>query len=309
MVSLRSRLLLGWFRLSRRKHVFMDTSEFDRSITDSQRARTSQPPKALYQRHRVSHHNVRGFPCVRLSPKKGASEQHVLYLHGGAYVHSIERSHWLFIGRLVDKLGCTVTVPVYPLAPDYQCDTTLAVVEEAYARFLAESDPARQVVMGDSAGGGLTLALAQRLKEQGCPQPAHLVLISPWLDVTMRDPAVPILDRRDPYLSTPGLLEAGRMYAGDRDLSDPRISPINGHLDGLGHISVFAGTRDVLLLDARRLQRLAAAQGTSLDYFEYQGMFHGWVLQKLPEGRQATTQLVEALRTSQERTTAPRGTR
>lgn len=301
MLSLRSRLLIGWFRITRRKQVFLDTTQFDRSIVDSQRARTSDPPKPLYDRHRVERTDVRGCPCITISPKSARSGQHVLYLHGGAYVHSVERAHWFFVGKLVDELGCTVTLPVYPLAPDNQYDETQAMIAEAYDRHLAGVDPAQQVIMGDSAGGALTLVQARNLRDQGRPQPAHLVLISPWLDVTMRDPAVPVLDRRDPYLSTPGLLEAGRMYSGELDPADPRISPINGDFHDLGRISVFIGTRDVLLLDSRRLRGLMADAGIHLNYFEYQDMFHGWLLQQIPEGRQATAELISILRGGRKR--------
>lgn len=296
MASLRSKLLIAYFRLTRSKQVFLDTSRFDRSIVDSQRARTAQPPRSLYRRLRIESTEVRGYACVTLSPVHEPSGQHVLYLHGGAYVHSVERAHWHFVGQLVEKLNCTVTVPVYPLAPDNQYDQTQAMIEEAYDRYLASVDAKQQVIMGDSAGGALTLVQAMRLREQGRAQPAHLVLLSPWLDITMRDPAVPVLDRRDPYLSTPGLLEAARMYAGGLAHSDSRLSPIYGTFTGLGRISVFIGTRDVLLADSRRLRGLLADQGISFDYIEYQDMFHGWLLQRIPEARQATAQLAGILK-------------
>ncbi len=299
MPSMRSWLLIGWFRVSRRKKVWLDTTEFDKSIVDSQRKDTSQLPASLYRRHHIEWSDVRGFPCATFSPRGDSNGQHVLYLHGGAYVHSIEQAHWRFISRLVSRLGCTVTVPIYPLAPDYHYDETQTVVAETYDRFLAETEPEKQVIMGDSAGGGLSLVLARMLREQGRPQPSHLVLISPWLDATMRDPAVPVVDRRDPYLSTPGLLEAARMYAGGHDTADPLISPINGSFDGLGRISVFVGTRDTLLLDSRKLHRIATREGIDIDYFEYQGMVHGWLLLKhIPESRKATAELIDVLRNS-----------
>lgn len=296
MTSVRSRLLIGWFRLSGRKQVFLDTSQFDESIVDSQRSRTSKPPAALYRRHRVQRSDVRGFPCVTVAPRTETPDRHVLYLHGSAYVHSIERAHWQFVSKLVDMLAATVTVPVYPLAPDYHYDETQAMIVEAYERHMAGTDPARQIIMGDSAGGALALVLARKLREQNRPQPARLVLISPWLDATMQDPAVPALDRRDPYLSTPGSLEAGRMYAGDLDVADPLTSPLNGTFGGLDRISVFTGTRDVLLSDSRRLRQVASREGIDIDYVEYEDMFHGWMLmQRLPEARRATATLFDLL--------------
>jgi epsilon-lactone hydrolase len=171
-----------------------------------------------------------------------------------------------------------------------------ATIAAAYDEHIAQAAPEDQVIMGDSAGGALSLVLARQRRDEGKTQPANIILISPWLDITMTDPAVPILDRRDPYLSTPGLLEAGRMYAGDLDPRDPRVSPLNGELKGLGRLSVFVGTRDVLLIDSRHLRRQAAQQGIRIDYFEYRDMFHAWVLQRIPEGRKATGQIVDIVR-------------
>ncbi len=141
----------------------------------------------------------------------------------------------------------------------------------------------------------MTLVLAQEPRAAKRPQPANLVLLSPWLDITMRDPAIATIDRRDPYLSSPGLMEAGRLYAGSLDPCGPRLSPLFGELAGLGRISLFTGTRDVLYSDARRLRAEAARCGIDIDYIEYEDMFHGWMLQAIPEARQATRQLIDIL--------------
>ena len=145
--------------------------------------------------------------------------------------------------------------------------------------------------MGDSAGGGLALALAQSFRDEGHPQPARIVLISPWLDVTMTEPRLEHQDARDPYLGATGLAEAGRRYAGPLDESDPRVSPLNGSMEGLAPIAVFIGTRDVLLPDARRLRKAAAAADVPIDYHEHDGMIHNWPMRRLPEAHQALTQL------------------
>lgn len=296
-MSVRARLLIGWFRLTQAKRTFADVGELERSIRRSQEPGSGDPPRAFGRRYDLRCWEVDGFACHTLSPLQGpASSRHVLYLHGGAYVHTIERSHWSFVGRLVDRLGCRVTVAQYPLAPGHHYDETLGMVEATYRRAFGEVEPAHRVLMGDSAGGGLCLVLAQRLKAQQQPQPENLVLISPWLDISVSDDLIPALERRDPYLSAPGLLAAGRMYAGALDLCDPKVSPIYGRLDGLGRISVFIGTRDVLLADSRRFRRLASERGIEIDYVEYEGMFHGWVLQRIPEGREALARVVEILR-------------
>jgi epsilon-lactone hydrolase len=104
--------------------------------------------------------------------------------------------------------------------------------------------------MGDSAGGGMALAVAEMLRDQGREQPARLVLISPWLDVTMTDPRQATIEPTDPTQSRPGLVEHGRLYAGDLNTTDYRVSPLHGDLHGLAPITVFAADRDILYTDA-----------------------------------------------------------
>ena len=286
MVSARSRAAIAKYRLTRRKRIFADPDELRRSA-ESQRAESAQLPNWLRAEHTVEEREVLGHLCYTLRPHHPSSSKHILYLHGGAYVHQIEGAHWRFLSRLVDRTGATISVPLYPLAPTYQYDTTLAMVWETYTSTVGAEEPGNQVLMGDSAGGALSLFLAQRLKARGWAQPSRVVLISPWLDITVTDPAISDLDRVDPYLGVEGLREAGRLYAGDLDPHDPRVSPLYGELEGLAPLGVFTGTRDILLADARRLRDLADHRDVDIDYEEYPGMFHGWILLDLPEAREA----------------------
>lgn len=297
MASVQSLAYMAQFRLMRRKQIWTDPIKLDRSIRRTQQPGRGYPPKWLHERHDVRSYEVRGSPCFTVRPKSAQARRHVLYLHGGAYVHPPEPEHWGFVSRLVTGLGCAVTLPLYPLAPDHQYAETIGVVREIYEGSAGSGDPAEAVVMGDSAGGGLTLVLAQQLKADGAPQPRNLVLLSPWLDITMTDPAQASIDRRDPFLSIPGLVEAGRLYAGTLDRSDPLVSPLGGDLEGLGRLSVFTGTADVLFSDARRLWFRLSRRGIDLDYFEYEDMFHGWMLQRpIPEAQRATRQIIDILR-------------
>lgn len=117
MASIRSHLYMARFRLTGRKRTWTDTVKLDRSIRTSQRPGSGRPPASLYRRYQVQRRDIRGFACYSLSPGSGAGPQHILYLHGGAYVHPIESEHWSFVGHLAGTLGATVHVPIYPLAP------------------------------------------------------------------------------------------------------------------------------------------------------------------------------------------------
>ncbi|MET7731881.1 alpha/beta hydrolase fold domain-containing protein [Streptomyces sp. NPDC005402] len=160
-------------------------------------------------------------------------------------------------------------------------------------RQLLERLPASSVTLaGDSAGAGLALGVAQELRAAGLPQPRRIVLISPWLDLTLSQPAVQDVARHDPWLSPAGLVEMGRVWAGGDDPSDPRLSPINGPLTGLAPVSVYIGTRDIFYPDVCRLRDRAAAEGTTHDVTVCANAVHVYPLTPTPEGRAAATRIV-----------------
>lgn len=290
-MSLRSALLVASFRLIREKRTWNDLDKLRREASSSQQPANSRPPSWLHRRYGVAEMQVQGYPCYTVSPRRTGSSLHVMHLHGGGYIQQIAAHHWRFVSWLIERLDCQVSVPIYPLAPDNHAGQTIGMVRECYDRVFGDTEPDDRVLMGDSAGGGLCLVLAGQLRDEELPQPRRMVLISPWLDLTMSDPSVAGQDRKDPYLGARGLAEAGRWYADGLDTRDPRVSPIFAKLAGLGPITVFIGTRDVLLSDSRRLRDASAADGNPVDYFEYPGMIHNWPMRRLPEGRRALAQI------------------
>jgi acetyl esterase/lipase len=147
------------------------------------------------------------------------------------------------------------------------------------------------ILMGDSAGGGMALALAQHLRDSARPLPVRLILISPGADMTFSDPRQQALARVDRMLDIPALVVAGRWYAGALPLDDPKVSPLFGSLAGLPPIAVFTGTHDLLNSDARRLHAKAVQEGATLSLHEYEGMFHVWPLTPIPEARHAINEM------------------
>lgn len=164
-----------------------------------------------------------------------------MHLHGGGFVEEIERHHWNFAVQLVESLDCSVVLPIYPLVPAADHSVIVPLIDAVYRETMTEVPPEHRVVSGDSAGGALTMALAQREH----PQPGRLLPLSPWLDMTLSDPLSRTLDPADPMLGVVGLQEAGRLFAADDDPADPEISPARADLTGLGPMLVLVGTRDV----------------------------------------------------------------
>ncbi|MFK0247155.1 alpha/beta hydrolase [Amycolatopsis azurea] len=289
--SLAAKALLAWLRLTGRKRTYAEVERFRASIAESQRKGDTGPIRSIRRRFDVHRSELDGRPCYTIQRRDGGAGKQVLYFHGGAYVHQIQHDHWRFFGRLIDRTGCTVTVPIYPLAPNHQAPETTEFARRAYDRFSAGIEPEDRIVMGDSAGAGIALVLTKTLRDEGRPVPKETVLLSPWLDLTLSHPAQPALDRRDPYLALTGLDEAAKLYSGTLPHTDPRLSPAGGDLTGLGRLTVYIGTKDVLLSDARRLRTLCGEQGARLGYHEYKGMIHAWMLASIPEARLAIEEI------------------
>ena len=255
----------------------------------------SEPSKRLHRKYLIAKRTINSHLVWTIAPKQNASEKHVIYLHGGAYVNSFAPQHWDFMSKLVDMLGCTVTAPNYPHAPEHNVHDVFALMLPLYNELAAVAGSANITIMGDSSGGGISLALAQRLREDGHAQPGHVVLLSPWLDATLSNPEIAEFDKIDPFLGVEGLKYGGEVYARDVDPKSYLVSPVYGSLKDLAPVTLFIGTRDILYPDCRKLRDNATAEGAYLDYREYDQMVHNWMLGPMPEAKHALAEIVETI--------------
>jgi acetyl esterase/lipase len=172
--------------------------------------------------------------------------------------------------------GATVVVPIYPLAPQATASTVVPEIADLIAAQIAQRGAQNVSVYGDSAGGGMAISAVQILVGRGSPTPSSMVLLSPWLDVTMSNPAIASID--DPVLSMPSLVRSGLLWAGDLDPADPLVSPIYGSLAGLPPTTIYSGSLDLLSADVLRLQDDAIAQGAPITFVVRNGEIHDWAI-------------------------------
>ncbi len=185
-------------------------------------------------------------------------------------------------------VGASVTVPIYPLAPEHTYRAAFPELETVYRNVLRDHADEAIVLCGDSAGGGLALAQAHHYRDLGLRPPDRLVLFSPWLDITMSNPDAVAIEPHDALLGIPALVQCGRWWAGGDDPRSPLLSPIFGDLSGLPPIDVVHGTADLLIPDARKLKEKVSAAGGTIHLHEYPGAFHVFVsVPFLPEARDA----------------------
>ncbi len=254
------------------------------------------PPKSLDRKVDLAVRRVCGWPVYDVIPKDVEPTRRALYTHGGAWIHEITPSHWRFIAELVAATQTVFTVPIYPLAPVGTAATVIPVITDLAAELLAAVGPERCVLIGDSAGGGMALAIAMQLRDRGLPAPRATVLISPSLDLSFSNPQIAKIAPRDPFLGVPGLHVAARLWRGELPIDDPMVSPIYGDLTGLAPITMFSGTDDILNADATTLVELARGTNLDVELHEAPGMIHVYPLLPIPEAKQARSTIKELLR-------------
>jgi acetyl esterase/lipase len=263
-------------RATKRKAPYLDVRLLHERIREERRTVDAAPPKDLKLDDRV----VAG---VRVLTAHSGSVRRLLFFHGGSYVYEIAPEHYRFCAALARALDATVSIPIYPLAPEHSA----ASIHEKMEGVVDALGPF-DAWLGDSAGAGLALALAQQRTE-----PPPLALLSPWLDIALENPAIAAIDERDPWLSPIGLRECGRLYAKELDSRDPRVSPVYSRLERIPRISMFIGTRDIFLPDARKFRDRAPEK---IALFEYPEMVHDFMLIRfLPEARRAFRDIVKEL--------------
>jgi acetyl esterase/lipase len=222
----------------------------------------------------------------------------IVYLHGGGYVLGSAQTDLGLPLRIGPAAGVPVLSVDYRLAPEHPYPAALDDALNAYRWVLAHGYRGRDIaVMGDSAGGGLTLALALAVRNAKLPQPAALLALSPVTDLTMSGDTRASLAGVDPVL-TGDSAERFAIYAGEHDPRDPLISPVYGDLKGLPPLLIQVGTREILLSDAVRFARNAREAGVDVTLDVWEGMWHVFQVNPgVPEARQAALEAGRFLET------------
>lgn len=211
--------------------------------------------------------------------KETDSDSIILYLHGGSYMAELKQEHWLFFEGLLQDTNATLVVPDYPLTPKYNYKDVFTMMEPCYEKILENEQDKTWIVMGDSAGGGLALALLEKMGEKGRKMSDALFLLSPWLDTSMENQKIDEVQSKDPMLSKPALKLAGEQYGRDiKEEDNYLVDPLYGPLQNLCPIVVFTGTADILNPDVAILEQRCKEAGTQITVKEYENAIHDFIL-------------------------------
>ena len=234
-----------------------------------------------------------------LRPRAAHPTRVLLYLHGGGYVLGSLNTHRSLVGSLAQRCGLNVLTINYRKAPDHPFPAALDDAKRAYRWLLRQGHQPRNIVVaGDSAGGGLALALLLALRDAGEAAPAAGVGLSPWTDLTLPIAALRRVAREEGLL-----LEAlqmrtwGPLYAHKTALTHPSLSPAQAELHGLPPLLIQVSTAEVLYDEVLRFVDKARAAGVATTLQPFEGLVHWWHLfwRVVPEARQALDQVAAFL--------------
>ncbi|HEY6652631.1 MAG TPA: alpha/beta hydrolase fold domain-containing protein [Solirubrobacterales bacterium] len=257
-------------------------------------ARITQVPAGIT----VTHGTLGGRPCDRVEPGDADSRRAILYLHGGAYVVGSPRTHRGLAAQIAIAGDAPVQLLDYRLGPEHKHPAALEDALAAYRELLGSGlEPGSIVIAGDSAGAGLAVALATRLRDAGEPVPAGLVLLNGWFDLTCSGPSMSFNRRRDVGLRRDWTVHGGELYRGDTDPLDPELSVLRADLHGLPSTYLQVGAHDLLLSDSDLLAERLAGAGVDIGYTRFEGMWHDFQLGAglLREADEAMMDLAAAL--------------
>lgn len=234
--------------------------------------------------------------------KNDPNQKVILYLHGGSYLNNPTTYHIDMLKKISSQLDAKIVLPIYPKAPKYAYHQVMPLLVDLYQDiYNSKNKNAKNItLMGDSAGGGLALGLARALTYEPEPyplaQPKDIILLSPWLDVSMSHPEIPSYESTDPILSAWGLKRVGALWAGGEDnVHHQYVSPKNGPLDKLAPITLFVGTREIFYPDVRDFEQRLSNENLRHNYFVGNGMNHAYPIYPISEADKAQRDIVQII--------------
>ncbi|MCY4063642.1 MAG: alpha/beta hydrolase [Chloroflexi bacterium] len=239
---------------------------------------------------------IAGLRTVIAKPHIRSPRRQLIFLHGGAFSLMSPETHSRLAGHLAIACRAEVYLPEYSLAPEFPFPNAL----DECVRFAQHFTESRHfaglsiVLAGDSAGGGLALSAAMKMRDDGIRLPACLVLLCPWLDLTLRSQSIETNRDRALFLSRRNLQAFANLYVSEADqLTLPYVSPLYGSLSKLPPIYLQGAEYDMLLGDSARLQQKARSQEAPLRYDLFPLMPHSFQFfaGTIPEADAAISQI------------------
>ena len=231
---------------------------------------------------------------LNLDAKSGKT---VFFIHGGGYVSQPNQQHWEFLNKLIKKTDCSVIAPIYPLAPYHTYEEAYERIESLYLEWKKANPDQTVIFMGDSAGGGLALGVTMDLRDGGKELPDKMVLISPWVDISMKNPDIANYEDDDAILAVEPLKAAAHFWMGEAGETNPKVSPIYGKFNSLPDTFIIQGNKDLFYPDVMKFSDMLKENKVNVSLEIGNGLGHVYPIWPIPEANKTIDAIMAFIKT------------
>ena len=238
------------------------------------------------------------FTPTTATPSKPLTPHIIYYLHGGGYAICSTNTHKRLIAHIAKTCHTKILAIDYRLAPEHPFPAAIEDSMSVYQDLLKHYDASQIILMGDSAGGGLSMATLLKIKELGLPQPKAAALLSPWVDLAQENESYQTKATKDLIISVPDIRRYSKDYFKTHSPNYPLISPVYADLSGLPPLLIQVGTHEILLDDSLKLAEKAKQDGVEVTLEVWDKMLHVWhfFADYMPESRKAIRKIAAFIR-------------
>lgn len=264
----------------------LDNPEFGEGLAELKKKlpQDSAPSKRIRREMEVKKRRVKNGIYYVARDRHNRSGKKVLFIHGGGFFLEALPLHWRLCQRLVRDTGCEIIFPQYPMVPESNAKECHIMLMEVYSELMKNSRPEDITIIGDSAGGTLSLSLSMLAIERGLPAANEIVLISPGFIIgkmtEKEQKRADYIRQQDCIIGHFPVEKVSELWLGDLDVNNYRADATKGSIEGLPHITMFSGTHDIMNIPARRFAAKMKKEHHPFSYYEKKGGAHDYALLK-----------------------------
>lgn len=207
----------------------------------------------------------------------------MVYVHGGSYIEHAMKLQLNFFDKLATYSSSSLVIPIYDLIPKGNCKKLMNEMLELYKELLDKNK--KIILVGDSAGAGFILSFTLLLKDNKIKLPESLIMFSPWLDLSLNNPKIIEMEKKDIVCSIEGNKYCGNLWANDLDINDYRVSPINGDFSNMPRMFITVGGNDLCQPDCKILLKKLKKAKVKYYYYEMINQFHNYQIYPTKESK------------------------
>jgi len=273
-----------YLKITRKSSKALDIESFKKHIIKKQG--NILFPQGEYKNCNYEILKFENIKVYKITPNKNNGKI-IIYYHGGSYVSGPYENQWEMVIHLSNITKCVVYIVYYTLGTTSPFPKALNDSFKIYEELLKKNETKNIIFLGDSAGGGLVLSTLHIIRQKNISFPKKIILISPWLDLSMDNPKILNYIKNDPMLNLNDLKMAANIYRGEYNIKDILISPINMNLEGFPPCLLLIGTYDMLYPDCEIFANRAKDEGYELTFIKAEKMFHVWTggVKYIPEAK------------------------